>query len=44
MSERAFPILCMLLCLTFEPRSVGWVRKLEVVISNENPRCISELF
>jgi hypothetical protein len=44
MSERAVAILFKLLSLTFDPRSVIGVRKLEAVIPNENPRCISELF
>jgi hypothetical protein len=44
MSERAVAILFKLLSLTFDPRSVVGVRKLEAVIPNKNPGCISELF
>lgn len=44
MSERAVAILFRLLSLTLDPRSVVGVRKLEAVIPNENPGCISELF
>jgi hypothetical protein len=44
MSERAVVILFKLLSLTFDLRSVVGVRKLEAVIPNENPGCISELF
>jgi len=42
MSERAAAILFR--PLTFGRRSAGMVRKLEAVMPNKNPRCISKLF
>ena len=44
MSERAIAILFRLLSPHFDLRSVGGLRKLEAVIVNGNPGCISEVF